>query len=403
MNVLYIDGVGPWGGASRSLTEMLQEIPEKDVKKYFLMARGTVEDKYKALANDYLVSPAITRFDNSFYSFYRGVRWLVLLREIAALPFTIYYVFKAFYRWRGQIDLLHSNEIMEIFPLLLAKWLFKVPAILHVRSLQNDEKRWRSRLINYLLLKSVDQIIAIDENVKGTLPAFLKVEVIHNSFLVNQKGEKDFLFREKLSKLPTDSLVVGYVGNLLLQKGIIELVEASRLLKECGHNVQFLIVGGETRGTKGLKEKIIGILGLQQNVGDQVERMITAYDLDDCFHLVGATFDIHAAYEVMDVIAFPSHLNAPGRPIFEAAFYGVPSIVAIRNPKSDTLEDTQTGFAINEKAHGDLAEKIESFLKNPQLVKSMGLRAKELAQKNFVPATNAKLLLDIYRRLYKSN
>ena len=60
----------------------------------------------------------------------------------------------------------------------------------------------------------------------------------------------------------------------------------------------------------------------------------------------------------MDVLCFPSHYDAPGRPIFEAAFFGVPSIVAVRNPRPDTLVDGETGLAIRPHDADELAEAI---------------------------------------------
>ena len=44
--------------------------------------------------------------------------------------------------------------------------------------------------------------------------------------------------------------------------------------------------------------------------------------------------NIAQAYARMDVICFPSHYDAPGRPIFEAAFLKVPSIAAVRESQA---------------------------------------------------------------------
>ena len=148
---------------------------------------------------------------------------------------------------------------------------------------------------------------------------------------------------------------MGFVGNLLLVKGIHELLEAARLTRERGLDVEFIVVGDDARPSHGLKSWLLKIMGLQQNVRAEIEAEIDRHGLRDRFHLVGFTEDIARVYRVMDVLAFPSHYDAPGRPIFEAAFFGVPSIVAVREPKADTIIDGETGIAIEPRAADQLA------------------------------------------------
>ena len=134
MKVLYIDGVGPFGGASRSLYEVLNAEPAKPIKKHILGVEGTALGYYERIATDLLGIGAMSRFDNTLYSHYRGMRWLVVLRESCNLPRTILGVLRAKRRWRS-VDLIHINEITDILPGLMAKRLFKAPMIVHVRSL----------------------------------------------------------------------------------------------------------------------------------------------------------------------------------------------------------------------------------------------------------------------------
>ena len=68
-------------------------------------------------------------------------------------------------------------------------------------------------------------------------------------------------------------------------------------------------------------------------------------------------------YNSFDVLCFPSLLLSPGRPIFEAGFYKLPSIAAVENPKDDTIIDNVTGLIIKPNSSSDLIEKI-LILKN---------------------------------------
>lgn len=404
MNVMYIDGVGPFGGASRSLYEAVAALRCDGISPYFVAARGTALDIYSKVSIGVVDTRGLTRFDNTEYSRYRGVRWLVLLREIFHFPFTIIALLKAQHRWRGQIHLIHVNEVTEIIPGVIAKWLFKVPMVVHVRSPQSkNEHSWRTRAISWLLSHFADAVIAINETTRATLPACLLVDVIQNSFTAARGPDIDTAILSKLDGLRPQSLKVGFVGNLHVSKGIFDLLEAARLLHDQGCDVEVVVVGGHTRRGGGIKGWLLRLMGLAQDVhGDLVER-IALYGLESSFHLLGPTHDIQCVYERLDVIAFASHFDAPGRPVFEAAFSGVPCIACVSDPKPDTMVHGETGLAIPAHDPLALAQAIRYFESNRGEVRRMGAQARQLAVDNFQPVLNARKLKQVYERVLKQS
>jgi hypothetical protein len=188
MKVLYIDAVGPFGGASRSLFEMVRRLAADSVEPYFVMQKGTAQAYYGRVAKSIITTRGLTRFDNTRATHYRGVRWLVVLRELYHFPFTVLALVRAKRRW-GKVDLIHVNELVDIVPGLIAKLLFRAPLLVHVRSLQwTNSSAQRTRWINRILRRHADAVVAIDENTRATLPADLPVDVIHNSFTA---GDED--------------------------------------------------------------------------------------------------------------------------------------------------------------------------------------------------------------------
>jgi glycosyltransferase involved in cell wall biosynthesis len=404
MNVLYLDGVGPFGGASRSLFEAVRALRAKGVRPYFVVANGTALDFYSQVAEGLIVTHGLTRFDNTQYSHYRGVRWVVLLREFFHLPFTLFAIRKALRKWKGQIDVIHVNEVTEIIPGLIAKRLFRVPMVVHVRSPQwAKQNSLRSRWVNGVLRRSANAIIAINETTRATMPVELNVEVIQNSFTPEKSPDPDQSVLYKLGQLRDSSLKIGFVGNVQASKGILELVEAARLLKEQDADVEFVIVGGITRVDKGFTGWALSKAGLVQDVVEELQRRIKQYGLEQSFHLFGSTSDIQRVYERLDVITFPSHFDAPGRPVFEAAFSAVPSIVCVRKPLSDTLVHNVTGLAIPARDPFALSEAVRYFEINRDEVKRMGRAAQKLAVDSFDSARNASLLFDVYKRVCNLN
>ena len=399
LKVLYVDGVGPFGGASRSLFEAVNALPVSTVDAHFLVAEGTAADFYRKVAKDMVTMRGLARFDNTEYSHYRGLRWLVLLREISHIPSTVLSLLKARRRW-PEVDLIHVNEITEILPGLLAKRLFGVPLVIHVRSPQRvDGRSWRTRWINAVLKREAAAVIAINENTRATLPADLVVDVIQNSFTSKAAPQPDPVMLAQLDVLRPGALKVGFIGNLHHGKGLFDLLEATKLVRASGRDIEVVVAGGVARADRGLKAWLLAKSGLAQDVHAQLVEQIKSNGLEHSFHLVGATTDIQRVYERLDVLCFPSHYDAPGRPVFEAAFSAVPCIVSVRSPRADTLVHGQTGLAIPARDPAALAHAISHFADDRGEVRRMGAHAKALAERNFVPAINAQRLLALYRRV----
>lgn len=397
MRVLYLHVIGAFGGASRSLLEVVRALPRDEVQALFVTPAGSAATQFKSVASDVIEVRGMSQFDNTRYSHYRGMRWLVLLRELAFLPFTVAGLLKARRRW-GQVDLIHVNEFTGVLPWLLARRLFSAPVVVHVRSLaRQDPRSMRTRWLNHLFRTRAAAVVAIDENVRASLPADLKVEVIHNSFSV-QAGQPQAALEQTLAGLRKSSFKLGFVGNLLRVKGLFDLVEAARLLQQEGLDVEYVIVGDDAHRRGGLRLWLARRLGVAQDIKQELLEAIDRHDLGSRFHFSGFTVDIQRVYREMDALCFPSHFDAPGRPIFEAAFLGVPSIVAVREPRADTLVHGETGLAVPPREPEQLAAAIRSMVMDREGTRRMGEKARMLAQRNFDVQANAAHLLALYRR-----
>lgn len=372
-------------------------MPRSEIQAYFVTPKGSAAKLFREVAEDIIEVRGMTQFDNTRYSYYRGFRWIVMLREMFFFPFTVIGLLKAKRKWQS-FDLVHINESTGIVPLLIAKWLFGAPVIVHVRSLARDDvNSLRTRWVNRIL-RDAQAVVAIDENVRASLPSDLPVEIIHNSFTYLSREKPDQAILERMSKLRRSSFKVGFVGNLLRVKGLFDLVEAARIVKAQNVDVEYLIVGDNARSKGGVKQAILDWLQLSQDIKEDLMQRVCEYGLEENFHFLGFTLDIQSVYEKLDVLCFPSHYDAPGRPIFEAAFSGIPSIVAVRNPCADTLVDWETGLAVPPKDPEKLAGTLRYLATHPEESVRMGQNAKRLAQENFDVRSNGEKLLSLYTR-----
>jgi len=387
IRVLVLHASAAFGGASKSLVELLGGIARDDVHVTVLCPRGAAAQRFRGAGMEVVEVAGLSQFDNTRISFYRGLRWIVVLREIALLPATLW----ALWRLRDRsFDLVHANEITLAPVGVLAKIILRLPLVVHVRSLQRSAARLRTRWLFHLIRGYTDAVIAIDEGVRRSLPPDLSVRVIHNTLAARGHPPE---------RGPAPRLRVGFVGNFLPSKGIEEFIQAARLCRDRALPVEFIIAGDNTREVGGLRGLLLGMLGFARDLRSELEQYVKAERLEHMVHFTGFVDDVAAIYARLDVLCFTTHLDAPGRPVIEAAFFGVPSIVSVREPQPDTIVHGETGLCIASADPVLIADAIERLARNPEERARLGQGARRLARQNFDPEQNAAAMLAVYRKV----
>jgi len=389
MKVLYLHPAGAFGGASKSLIELFGLLREAGVSGTVLTPGGSAASAFSAAGMSVRTARGLSQFDNTRYGYYRRLRWLIVFRELYFLPFSLLAVWKL---RRERFDLLHINEI-TLLPLgIVAKRLLRLPMVVHVRSLQRvPGTGWRTRLLNRWLRKNTDVVVAIDRTVANTLEDNLPLAIIHNGLRVNALPGQ-YLPGRNLG----DPVRIGFLGVLIALKGIYELVEAMRILKERGVPVECIVAGENARELSGIRAWALRILGFARNVRAELEALINEYGLQQHVQLLGFVGEVHSLYPQIDILCFPSHLNAAGRPVFEAAFYGVPSVVAVADPMPDAIVDGVTGIAIPRSDPVLIADALQRLTEDAGYRQRLGDQARVWATENFSIADNAQRMLQIY-------
>ena len=372
MNLLILHPSGAFGGAGKSLIELWNAIPEPKPRAHVITPKGTSAAAFAKVGMQVRAVAGLCQFNNTWYGYYRGFRWLVALRDLALVPSSI----AALWQLRGQrFDVVYANEITLLPIALIAKQLFRARLVVHVRSLQAADKTpWRSRWVNGLLARHADAVIAIDDTVARSLPAHLPLHVIRNGL------------HQKVVLPPvaqTTPLRIGALGVLVKHKGFIELIAAMHLLQERGIDVQCVIGGENIRAPRGLMGWVYRRLGVAGDLRAELEEMIARFDLGPRVRLLGFVEDVQGFYEEIDVICFPAHLNAAGRPVFEAALFGRPCVVAIKNPPKDSVIHAETGFAIDDPDPVAIADAIEAYSHDLEMTRRMGTNARAWAERYF--------------------
>lgn len=173
-----------------------------------------------------------------------------------------------------------------------------------------------------------------------------------------------FKFNPYKSVLKVGRTKVLFVGRLLKDKGIRELLEAAYLLRL--ENIEIILVGGLDDNPNS-----ISIASVNKAVSDGVVR----YE--------GSVSDVRGLLEESDVFVLPSYREGTPRSSLEALASGLPIITTDVPGCRETVIDGYNGFLVEPYSHEALASKILELHQNPNLIHDMRLRSRKLAENKF--------------------
>lgn len=196
---------------------------------------------------------------------------------------------------------------------------------------------------------------------------------------------------ERLQSLRTEigvddcAPVVGFVGRLVEEKGILDLLEAARAVSNVLPNVVFLIVGPYD------EEKPDALRPAA------AER----YGVADHCRFLGMRHDMPELYALMDVLVLPSHREGFPRAPMEASAMGVPSIVTNIRGCREAVEDGLNGVLFPVGDTDSLAHALIELLTDDERRAAMGAAGRALAEDRFDEQKVFERVLGEYERLLK--
>ncbi|MFP4845636.1 glycosyltransferase [Winogradskyella sp. PE311] len=175
------------------------------------------------------------------------------------------------------------------------------------------------------------------------------------------------------------------VGRLIELKGQHFGIEAIHILLKKGYNINYTIVGdGEEE--KSLKEKIIK-LELQDNIkivaGGTQTKVCKLLQNNHVFLMTSITDKTGRA-------------EGQGLVIAEAQATGLPIVAFDSGGVKDTFIHNKTGFLAEEKNTQQIAEFLEKFILNSELINQMGYDAMCFVKEHFNSEKQSEKLIELY-------
>lgn len=209
-------------------------------------------------------------------------------------------------------------------------------------------KKARAVVANSLAIKN----LALKSNPKQ------EIEIIHNGIDIN-------VFKPAENSEPHKYFTVLCASRLSRRKGFNYVIDALAKIKDKYPDLRLIIAGGEGNAEKELKEQAKK-LGLE----DRIE--FTGF--------ITPNTEFVKYHRACDVFVLPSLNEGMSNNMLEAMASGIPIIMTPTGGAQELIKDGVNGYIVKFKDSGDIAEKLEKLINNPELKKQMGIESRKLAE-----------------------
>lgn len=170
-----------------------------------------------------------------------------------------------------------------------------------------------------------------------------------------------------------------YVGLLTPRKGVLDLLDASRMLQERGVRHELLLLGGTP--DEGPEAEVA-----VREAADERTRFLGRRPPEE----------MPQAYASADVFCLPSWWEAMPLSILEAMASALPVVATDVGDVSRSVQDGETGFVVPPRSPADLANALEKLLADPALRSRMGDAGRSRVEDHFSSDSTARQVSALY-------
>ena len=294
-------------------------------------------------------------------------------------------------------DMVHSMTPKAGMLCMLAGWLTRVPVRVHtftglVFPTSTGLKRRILMFTDWLTCACATHVIPEGEGVKADLLnngitkkplqvlGYGNVKGVDLSYYVRSEGLK-----VKSDELKTDGVFTFlFVGRIVRDKGINELVKAFQHLHSHNLNTKLWLVGAYEDSLDPISNET------RQIIAD-----------NDGIEAVGVKRgdELLAYYAAADCFVFPSYREGFPNTVLEAGAMGLPSVVTDINGSREIINNGYNGLIVPPRDEQALFKAMTEMLENTEKRKKMATNARPLIAQRFEASFVRACLYDFYRRI----
>src|SRR5699024_2714057 len=194
-------------------------------------------------------------------------------------------------------------------------------------------------------------------------------ELINKDNLTNLKKEL---------KIEADDIVVTFIGRLVKEKGILDLLDSYNKLSS--NNIKYIIIGDLPEGER----------------DNETQEMLKKYKKEKNIIFAGQISNINEYLALSDIYCLPSYREGMPRSIIEAmAMKNAIIATNIRGAREEVI-DNENGFLVPLKASMYIANKIEELANDKNKLKKFKEASFMRAKNNYNEADVVKKQLEIF-------
>lgn len=247
--------------------------------------------------------------------------------------------------WRERPDIYLSYTVKPNIYGSIVAHIFGVPVINNITGLGTVfiKKNWLTYLVRFLYRLALSRSTKVFFQNEDDRKLFIMENLVAESIADRLPGSGIDLAHFTLSPLPGGPpLRFLLIARMLRDKGVYEFVEAARILKHCGINADFYLLGAlDLQNPTAITRK---------QIDDWVGEGIVKY--------LGISDDVRTQIKLADCVVLPSYREGVPRSLLEGAAMGRPIIATDTAGCRDVVDNGLNGYLCQIKNATDLAEKI---------------------------------------------
>ncbi len=178
--------------------------------------------------------------------------------------------------------------------------------------------------------------------------------------------------------------IVGFIGRLVQEKGVLELLEAMQQVVGEVPEAKLLVVGDTLMSDR------------DRRVTEHIKEFIERVKLQNVIRFVGFREDIPHLLAIMDLFVLPSHREGMPRTILEAMAAGKPVVATNIRGCCEEVVHGVTGLLVPVGDPDALADAILRVLSDEELASRMGEAGRKRVEEEF----DEKLVLERQSKVY---
>lgn len=277
-----------------------------------------------------------------------------------------------------KFDTIHAHDWLVAYAAKTLKHSYNIPLVSTIHATESgrnsgihDEVQRYINDTEWLLTYESSEVIVNSNYMKCELQRlfglpFEKINVVPNGININNFAgiERDYEFRRQYAM--DNEKIILYVGRLVYEKGIQNLISAMQKILNGYHDSKLIIAG------KG------GML-------DELKAQANSMGLGDKVYFTGYlnAKQVQKMYKCADVAVFPSTYEPFGIVALEAMLAGVPTVVSDVGGLNEIIEHGVNGMKSYAGNSNSIADSVLSLLYDHKLSANISKNAKNKVKEQF--------------------